>query len=183
MTSEDDDPWQLRRALEGDEAAWAAIVGEFSTTIWHWARNAGLSRHDAEDVAQMVWYRLKDRGHTIRDPSRLAGWLARTTLNEAVAARSRTKRELGFDDMIATPTFRADARSQPDALALVGELRQQIVVAYAELRETCRELLALSWSGLSLVDIADALGRTPGYVGPTRMRCLKALRERAKVDG
>lgn len=185
MTQPEDDPWQLRPALQGDESAWARIVEEFATTIWHWARSSGLSREDAEDVAQVVWYKLKDRGHTIRDPSRLAGWLARTTKNEAAVARRRARREFGqdFAGSDGGDRFLADARPSPEDLALIGETRQQLALAYVQLTETCRELLALCWSGMPVAQIAAAIGRTPGYVGPTRMRCLQSLREIANIDG
>ena len=182
MADSGDDPFDLKGALAGDETAWKGIVDEFSTTVWHWARNAGLSVHDAEDAAQMVWYRLKDRGHTIREPARLAGWLARTTANEAGAIRGRTTRELGFDDMIEVKTSRQDAQPRPDDLLMVGELRQRLVAAYQELNNVCQELLAMSWGGLSLAEMAEELGRTAGYIGPTRKRCLAALRKRAGID-
>lgn len=177
-----EDPWRLHDALAGDRSAWAAIVDEFATNIWHWARSCGLNRHDAEDVCQVVWYKLQDRGHTIREPKRLAGWLAVTTRHEAIAAKRRADRMVGgeFDALIGGVA--ADAEPRPDDLAIVGETRELLAAAYLQLTQRCRELLALCWSDLSTAEIAEALGRPIGYVGPTRQRCLSALRQRAGID-
>ena len=183
MAVQQEDPWRLRAALQGDADAWEALVDEFASTIWHWARSCGLERHDAEDVAQVVWYKLKDRGHTIRDPRRLPGWLAVTTRHEAIATKKQIQRSMAYEtSQTGWLHFLADAQPQPDDLVLLGETRRRIAASYQDLSETCRELLAMSWAGLSVAEIADALGRTTGYVGPTKMRCLRSLREGAGID-
>jgi len=178
-----DDPWRLREALQGDEAAWGAIVDEFAVTIWHWARSFGLGIDDAEDVSQVVWFKLKDQGDTIRDPRRLAGWLAATTKNEALAAKRRFDRTIGFEfDALEASAVIVDDRPGPDDVLLVDETRRRIARAYEGLSAACRELLALCWSGLTTGAIAETIGRPTGSVGPTRQRCLQALRERAGID-
>lgn len=182
------DPWRLRAALAGDEESWAHIVDSFLPQVWRWARSCGLNRDDAEDVAQIIWYKLQDRGHTIRTPAGLPGWLMTTTRRTAIELRHRHDREIGIDirddGADEREDFFAAHVAKPDELAMIGDMRRRIATAYGELSRTCQELLAMSWSNeFTHQEIADALGRTIGYVGPTRQRCLETLRREAGIDG
>lgn len=174
--------WRLQDALDGDEQAWTSIVDEFLHQIWYWARGCGLTRHDAEDVAQTVWYKLKDQGHTIDDPRRLPGWLATTTRREAIATKRRNDRALPSTYSAGLPAAERtrDPMADPEGVALVDETRRRLARAYKQLSEQCQELLSLCWSGdLEYQDIAEILGRSVGSIGPTRQRCLQSLRKAA----
>lgn len=178
MPSVSDDPWQLKMALSGEEAAWKRLVDEFSLPIWQWARSYDLTREEAEDVAQTVWCKLKDKGETIHEPARLPGWLATTTKREALSVIRGRSRTIG----VADDFFYDLGDSEPNVadLAEVGEMNARILEAYQSLNEGCRTLLALCWTGnLSYEEIAEILGRSVGYIGPTRQRCLNSLRARA----
>lgn len=178
-----DDPWRLRDALAGDVEAWTAIVDEFSPTMWHWARTAGLERQDAEDVVQNVWYRLADRGHAIDEPARLAGWLATTTKRAAwdVHRRSSRRREsLGPSDV--TEWQLPDVSAGPAAEVLADDLSERLVAAFGTLREKCRDLLSLLWApDVTYDEISRTLDMAVGSIGPTRSRCLEQLRRAAGV--
>ncbi len=181
-----DDPFRLGAALDGDEDAWNHLVTEFSTSMWHWARSYGLEREEAADVAQMVWFKLKDRGHTIRDRRRLAGWLATTTKREAISMKRRRDTQMRYVDITdaSTPDPAASLSSgDPFQQARLSELHERLVTGYGSLSERCRELLALCWDDtMSYEDIAETLGTSVGYVGPTRMRCLETLRTKAGIS-
>lgn len=188
MPADTDDPWLLRRALDGDADAWASIVDEFGGVMWHWARSAGLDRSEAEDVVQTVWFRLADKGKTIDDPRRLAGWLAITTKREAQARRRRLKRAEPIDDFehdydSAFPSDDASgARHDPEREAVAADLRRRLADAYWTLNDRCRELLSLVWNpALSYAAIAEAMDTTVGAIGPMRLRCLERLRSAAGV--
>ncbi len=178
MSGSKDDPWQLAKALDGDEASWRNIVEEFTTPMWQWARSYGLTREEAEDVAQNVWYKLKDKGASIQEPARLPGWLATTTKREALTTLRKRKRMVDTDE-----EFIEDLHDpQPVATDLVeaGDMSTNIMAAFQTLSDACKQLLALCWSEeLTYEDIADTLGKSMGYIGPTRQRCLQLLRVRA----
>lgn len=77
------------------------------------------------------------------------------------------------------------AALQPDPSQMVQltELHESLLEAYRELSEQCRELLAMCWSDeMSYQDIAAALGTSVGYVGPSRQRCLKTLKQKAGLS-
>ena len=64
--------------------------------------------------------------------------------------------------------------------AEAGELSRKIMAAFQTLSDGCKQLLTLCWSAeLSYEEIAGILGRSTGYIGPTRQRCLQLLRVRA----
>lgn len=187
MSHDDADPWRLRAALADDVEAWTFLVDEFSTTMWHWARSYRLSREDAEDVCQTVWYLLRDKGHTIDDPRKLPGWLATTTRRAALAVARRRQRpgdaalSLDANDSALAERLVTDEASEEHVEA--NDLRQRLVEAFAQLSEKCRELLSLLWEGrFSYQEVADMLGVTIGSVGPNRLRCLAKLRSFAGVD-
>lgn len=183
MEASAEDPWQLGEALHGDSGAWGRLVDEFSDTIWHWARSQGLTREDAEDVCQTVWYRLKDRGHTIADRRRLAGWLATTTRREAQALSARRRRAASAEITLVAVEHLAVV-DQPSAfeITLGNETYQRLCAAFEALSLKCRELLGLLWDNmLSYQDVSELLGIPVGSIGPTRQRCLQSLREHAAI--
>lgn len=175
-----DDPWQLTAALGGDESCWIRIVEEFSATVWHWSRSYGLTREEAEDVAQNVWYKLKERGEDIADRRRLPGWLATTTRREALSMLRHRARTVAVGDDVLVDLHDRAPEAPVAAMVEVNDMNARIVDAFRTLNDACRELLALCWKGsLSYEQIADSLGRSTGSIGPTRQRCLSALRARA----
>ena len=180
MSTNRDDPFRLGDALAGDEDAWNHLVGEFSASIWRWARGYGLDRDEAADVAQMVWFKLKDRGHTIVDRRRLAGWMATTTKREAISMIRRRNAELRHIDLTDTATLEPMASptsGDPYQEARLSELHEALAAAFSKLSDRCRQLLALCWDHmLSYAEIADILDVSVGYIGPTRQRCLQRLR-------
>ena len=174
-----EDPWQLRRALDGDRAAWTALVAEFHGTIWQWARRVGLEREDAEDVCQSVWYLLKDRGHTIEDPRRLPGWLATTTRHEAFAVTRKRTRRTHAEAPLSSFGEQQLASADPAAydLLVMEETHSGLVDSFRQLSPKCRELLPLLWAKLlSYSEIGQLLEMPVGSIGPNKKRCLDALR-------
>lgn len=187
MSEEGADPWRLRAALADDLDAWTFLVDEFSATMWHWARSYRLSREDAEDVCQTVWYQLRDKGHAIDDPRKLPGWLATTTRRAALAAARRSQRPadaaLSLDANDSALAERLVTGESSSDYVEVNDLHARLVDAFVQLSEKCRELLALMWDPqLSYEDVATTLGVSIGSVGPNRQRCLSKLRTLAKVD-
>jgi RNA polymerase sigma factor (sigma-70 family) len=177
------DPWRLHEALAGDVAAWTDLVDEFGDTIWHWARGQGLSRDDAEDVVQTVWYLLKDKGHGIHDPARLPGWLATTTRRTAqsLITSRHTRERVALTADLASVEVEADDPGIED-LAVSLDMETRLLAAFGSLRARCQELLALLWSDkLSYSEISTILDMPIGSIGPTRERCLNQLRRRAAL--
>src|SRR5271165_2750307 len=88
----------VRRAAEGDEQAWAALVGRFASLVWGIARGHGLTQADAADVSQTTWLRLAEQLKLIRQPERIGAWLATTARRECLRTLRRQKREVPVEE-------------------------------------------------------------------------------------
>ncbi len=161
-------------ALGGDVNAWRQLVEVYSGLVWSIVRGMGVQDADAADVFQTVFMRMAERLPQVRDPDRLAGWLAMTCRREVYAlARSKHRRSVPTDEMADVP---AD-ETAPDSLAESGDTSQRVLAALNRMGEPCRSLLrmvAMS-DDLSYAEIAEALDMPIGSVGPNRARCLKKL--------
>src|SRR3954449_8811242 len=87
----------LGAARLGDESAWNALVAEYANLVWSIARSFRLAPADAHDAVQMTWLRLVGKLDRIKEPERLAGWLATTTRRECLQLLRRSGRERATD--------------------------------------------------------------------------------------
>jgi RNA polymerase sigma factor (sigma-70 family) len=175
----------VHRAVEGDPRAWRELVEAFQGLVWSVARSFRLSRADADDVAQTTWEKFARSIGGLQEPRAAGSWLATTARREAlrvVEIRARTKPvgDLAWlasawtDD--TTPERIVVAREDDAARAA---FRRQVWRSLGRLPEGCQQLLRLlaATPQLSYTEIAAALARPIGYIGPTRRRCLDKLRE------
>jgi RNA polymerase sigma factor (sigma-70 family) len=165
----------LRAASRGDQAAWAQIVARFEGLVWATARAHRLSHADAADVAQTTWLRLVENIDRIREPERLAAWLATTARRECLRHIRLHAREPATDEIDA---FEAPTDEEPLLDLMTAERDSALWRAFTRLGERCQALLRLlvSQDEPSYEAIGAALGMPVGAIGPTRMRCLEKLR-------
>jgi RNA polymerase sigma factor (sigma-70 family) len=171
----------VRAAATGSEPAWEALVDRFATLVWSVTRTYRLDHHTAKDVSQEVWSRLAFHIETIREPDRIAGWLATTARREAQRAGMRADRE--------RPTTAPDHLScvDPDP-AIVGVLRAEedraVLASFDRLDDRCRLLLRLLFAEpkLTYEEIGDTIGVPIGSIGPTRARCLAKLQRELEAE-
>lgn len=174
----------VTRAREGDRTAWDALVERYTTLLWGVARSHRLGAADAADVVQTVWLRLVEQLDAVKDPERLAGWLATTARRECLRVLRRAGRELvGVDD--AVTDVEDDLAPALDASLLTQERDRVLWQCFAELPERCQRLLRVLMVAdpPAYRDISQALGLPIGSIGPTRMRCLTRLREITGAGG
>lgn len=165
----------LARAAQGDQAAWDQLVARYGRLVWSIARSFRLDDATAGDVSQTVWLRLVEHCASIRDPDRLAGWLATTTRREALRVLRNRRRHQPSE----LPNTAADPTAPlPDELLLDDELSRTVAVAFRQLPERCRQLLRLLTAvpRLDYQTISRVTDRPVGSIGPTRARCLQRLR-------
>lgn len=164
----------VARARAGDADAWDGIVRRYADLIWAICRRFGLAGGDADDVAAAVWLRLVERLGTIREPAALPGWIATTARRECLQARRSAARTLPLE----LERYPAGTDPVSDEWLLAEERRHALRVAFAELPERCRRLLALLFREppMPYVEIGETLQMKVPSIGPTRMRCLDRLR-------
>lgn len=164
----------LIRAGNGERAAWDALVDRFGQMVWSVARSFRLDEAAASDVAQTVWLRLIENLEKINDPERLPGWLATTCRREALRVIKKSQRDVPsdfeFDVVDDSPSL--------ESMLIEDEETREVVEAYRELGEECQQLLRLMTvePALSYEEIAEAIGRPVGSLGPTRGRCIERLK-------
>jgi RNA polymerase sigma factor (sigma-70 family) len=163
-----------------DDDAFADIKRRFHRLVWASSYGFGFDRHTRDDVAQLVWLKLFQNLQSIRDPSRLAGWLATTTRREClrvVKARARFTMIESFEDE-SDPTAR-----ELDAAVIKDETVRLVAQALNGIDAECRQLLRLlsAEPALTYGEIAETLKAAPGSIGPWRQRCLRKLAARPEI--
>jgi RNA polymerase sigma factor (sigma-70 family) len=163
----------------GDPDAWARTVERHRRLVWSIARAHGLTQEQAEDVSQVTWLRLVQHLGSLRQPERLGQWLAVTTRRESLRVRRLARRHTLTGD---PATFdRPDQQARPpDERILASERDRALWQAFETLPDRCRKLLRLLLvePAPAYTEIAAALNRPIGSIGPTRARCLACLRKR-----
>lgn len=170
----------VRAAAHGDAHAWEQLVDRFADLVWSICRAYRLTSEDAADVAQLTWLHLLESLDRIRDPQRLAGWIATTCRRECQAALRRLRSSVSVeDDHLDRLAGGASAADEPFLAAVEHAALWQ---AFQLLSEWCqrvlRELVIEPEDGPpSYRLVADKLQVPVGSLGPTRGRCLRELRK------
>jgi RNA polymerase sigma factor (sigma-70 family) len=168
----------VARAADADQGAWYELVRRYRAVVWAVAREHRLTASDAADVSQAVWLNLAQQLSRLREPERLAGWLTTTARRESLRLLTVRRREAPLD-------WVESIVDGPEAGAVTADRDRAIWRALQGLPERCRALLRLIAHSpeLTYAQAARALGMRLGSVGPTRSRCLAALRRQLESDG
>ena len=179
-------PELVRAAARGDARAWEQLVDRFDGLVWSVCRSYRLTQEDAADAAQLTWLRLLEHLDGIRDPRRLAGWIATTCRREcqALLRKSRSSVAVELDHMDRM----IGGGSPADEPFLTAEEHAALWQAFQLLSEWCqrilRELIIDPDDGPpSYRLVAAKLNVPPGSLGPTRARCLTQLRKLLDAGG
>ncbi len=174
----------VKAAASGDEAAWKGLVERFSGLIWSVTRAYRLGAADAADVFQTTWLRLAEYIGRLDHPEYVGAWLATTARRESLRASRASARVVPTDDDAVFDARQADAgkpgEATPEEAVLMSERADQLGRAFRALPAPCQKLLRLLMAtpAPSYAEVAAALGRPVGSIGPTRARCLRRLREK-----
>jgi RNA polymerase sigma-70 factor (ECF subfamily) len=176
-----------------DEEAWGQLVERYGRRIYAWCRHGKLQEADAEDVTQMVLFRLAERLRTFTyDPAKsFRGWLrtlTRHAWSDFVAARQHGGRASGDS---ATEACLHTLPAREDLVAHLEEQFDQEVLEEATARVRLRvdpanwesfRLVAIE--GLSGAEAARQLNRTVAAVFKARTRVQAMLRDEvARLEG
>ena len=148
----------LQLAAAGDRGAWSTLVERYEGLLWGIARSHRLDQASASDVVQTTWLRL-----------------AATARNEFLRALRHQARQIPTED----DRIPADSVPPVDETRLLAQERDaELWRAFAKIPARCQSLLRmLALDPVpSYEEIGAALGLAVGSIGPTRGRCLEALR-------
>jgi RNA polymerase sigma-70 factor (ECF subfamily) len=169
----------VRAALLGETYAFGAIVEKYWNMVVALALSKISDAAEAEDIAQESFLKAYSQLSGLKDPSRLAGWLSKITMQQCSNSLRRTlrgKRALGYR---ATPIEALDY--QPAISANPGLTQNQVHFVRQTVRqlpEKFRALVIMRFvTDLSTVQIAKQLGKRPGTVRVWLHRAYKILRQ------
>ncbi len=180
----------LRRARQGDFAAFEGLVDRYQGRIYGLARRILGLHQDAEDVVQQTFLSVLEHLDTFREESPVANWILRIATNHALTVL-RKRRGLPTvplevagdpDDNYARlphPEYIAQWREGPEELAQRAEVRHLIEQALADLDDKYRLVFVLrDIEGFSIRETAEALALTEATVKVRLLRARLLLRER-----
>ena len=179
-------PGWVRAAAAGDVHAWERLVDRYNDLLWSICRAHRLDHDDAADVVQVTWLRLLDNLERIRDPQRLAGWLATTCRRECQALLRRSRPSVPVPEEAMERLLGSGVPADEPVLTAVQHAT--LWEAFRRLTEWCQRVLRAlivdpEEGPPSYALVAAQLNTSPGSLGPTRARCLSQLRKLLDSDG
>lgn len=169
------DEWLVLRCQRGEPEAFDALIRAWEPRLAYYARRLVDDEAEAADVVQATWVRVVRGIGSLRDASRLAGWLyatlRRTALNHSRQTRRRLARVALANGHVEDPATAGDEGRFDDA--------ERVHRGLAKLDLPQRELLTLFFlQDLSIDEIATVVG-VPG--GTVKSRLHHAKRELRRV--
>lgn len=179
-------PGLVRAAAHGDARAFEQLVVRFGDLVWSICRTYRLTDADAADAFQLTWLHLLENLDRIRDPQRLAGWLAVTCRHECQAILRKSRSSVSFEEEQLDRLI--GGGSPVDEPLLTAEQHAALWQAFQLLSEWCQRVLRAL-----IIDaddgppsyrlVAAELQAPVGSLGPTRARCLSQLRKLLDTGG
>lgn len=129
----------LASIMAGNHAAFSALMLRYNRTLYRAARGVTGNDGEAEDIVQEAWVRAYAHLAEFRGESRLATWLVRITLNEALGRKRRQRPTLEITDpeiyemekrqgasVVMFPSAPADPESNLSR-AQIGQILEQAI--------------------------------------------------------
>jgi RNA polymerase sigma-70 factor, ECF subfamily len=177
---------RLRRAEAG---AAEGLVDTYGDRVYRLALRITGNEQDAEEAVQDVFWSVVRKIDTFRGESLLGSWIYRITANAAYQKLRRTahrRDEISLDQVLPNiddghhhldPS--GDWSAKIDDPAIQSELRDVLASAIDELPANHRAVIVLhDVEGLSMAEVADALGISLATAKTTAHRARLRLRRR-----
>jgi RNA polymerase sigma factor (sigma-70 family) len=163
----------------GDVGAWQRLLDRYERLVFSVPRRYGLSREDAADITQLTFTILFQSMDTLPEDSTLGAWLTTVARRHTWRLLERKRREEAREYGSSNDTTSMLANTGPDDVER-WELAEWLEHGLSLVGKPCRDLLSALYFDSkqpSYAEIAARLGMAVGSVGPTRIRCLKRLRQ------
>ena len=168
----------LRRAAQGDDAAWRELVETYTARVFGLIRAQCGNEDLAQEITQSTFCTVVVKIGQYTEVGKFESWLFRIAMNRLRDEMRRRKRQANpvRDDTLAGLAVAGDGADQA-GVADPDEL-QALRAAMARLSEADLRVIQLRhYGGLSFAQIAQVLGQPLGTVLARQHRALKKLRQ------
>lgn len=184
-SSQVEDVGLVSRTLEGDQAAFEALVAKYSGRLFGVARQYTRSTAEVEDLVQDTFLKAYTKLETYRAESSFSTWLMRIAVNSALDLRKRCSRSPVAsvedpEELLGAETSgpRAGGFPAPDEGLTRAEMAEVTEAALEKLPDAFRTVLVLrEFEELSYVEIAEMLEISIGTVESRLFRARARFRE------
>jgi RNA polymerase sigma-70 factor (ECF subfamily) len=181
-----DDAALVARAQSGDQAAFTALVNEYSRKIYRVAKNITQNDEDAEDVLQETFLKAYEHLPGFQGQSKFYTWIVRIAVNESLMKLRKRKgnRFVSLDEPVETGEEEVKREiavweDNPEQLYSQEEMQRILNDAVESLKPDFRTVFTLrDIEELSTEETAEALDITVPAVKSRLLRARLALREK-----
>jgi RNA polymerase sigma-70 factor (ECF subfamily) len=169
----------IAATLQGDISCFGTIVQRY----WNMTGALALSKIrdpiEAEDIAQESFLKAYSQLHKLRDPSRFAGWLSRIVDQQcANLLRKKIRNRTSLGGEYTTLETSAPAFKPQKNPGLTKSQTNFVRQTVSKLPEKFRKVIIMRFVvGLSVIQIAQQLGKRQGTVRVWLHRAYKILRK------
>lgn len=175
----------VRRALKGDQQAFAEIVGLYQDKLYHMAFRMLGSRQEAEDVVQEAFLRVYRNLDRYDEGMKFSTWIYRIATNLCIDRLRKRKPSYSLDaesteheGLDGYAMIPSDDRT-PESAALLSETQLIVRQAIETLPAKYKSIMVLRYMhDLSLQEIGDVLGMPVTTVKTRVHRGREYLRKR-----
>ena len=163
----------VERCRQGDREAQQELYALTSDRIYRLLVRMTGNADDALDLSQETYIRVFEKVHQFDGHARIATWVYRVAVNEALQFLRRRKQET----LALSRDGELPARAAPTP-AVAVDVRLDMAQALSRLPELERTLVILRhFEGLDYADMASVLDKPEGTIASGLNRARKMLRE------
>jgi RNA polymerase sigma-70 factor, ECF subfamily len=170
-------PHVLDGVRRGDPAAVGRVYDVLGDRLLAYLQARVRSREVAEDLLEVTFLKLLEKGHTIRgEADVIKPWLFRTAHFTALdhLRRGRRLREDPIDDLSEVEVY--DTAPDPELAAIRADTARELYAAMEQLSEEQQQVLLLRYVGeLSAPEVAAVIGKNVGAVRALQHRGERSL--------
>ncbi len=165
----------VKRALQGDQMAFTRLYEEYFDKIYRYVVIRIGDRTEAEDMTQQVFLKAVKSISSYKWKGKpFAAWLYRIAHNQVVDYLRKKKKQPAtlLDESLVS------SDSNPQQMAEHNLNIEQLNIATRQLTEAQRDVISLRFAGgLSVAQVAQAMGRSQGAVKALQHSAILALRK------
>ena len=159
-----------------DPEAWARLYEEYFPRIYRYIALRVQNRTEAEDLAEQVFLKALESGPSFRwRGAPVSSWLFRIARNQVIDywRTDKSKRTLPLNEFLVSDSI------DPERAAERNSDIRRLIQAVGQLTQAQRDVIELRFAGgLSISEVANILGRSPGAVKVLQHSALATLRRR-----